>query len=52
MQRNRCISCGFVILKSALHDPYLCRDCEYLMPETDERYAYLDKTWVGDECEL
>ena len=45
MQRNRCTSCGFVILKSALHDPYLCRDCEYLMLETDERYAYLDKTW-------
>jgi|TARA_B100002003_G_C13829395_1_gene407759 hypothetical protein len=42
MQRKICISCGFIILKSALHDPYLCRDCEYLIMGDEGRYSYLD----------
>ena len=48
MQRMICISCGFVIKKSALHDPYLCRECENLMVDTEERYAYLDHKVWGD----
>lgn len=42
--RNICISCGTMILKSALSDPYLCRDCEKMLEgsEREERYIYLD----------
>ena len=29
-------------MKSALHDPYVCRDCEDLMIGPGERYMYLD----------
>ena len=42
MQRRKCISCGYIIMKSALHDPYVCRDCEDLMIGPGERYMYLD----------
>jgi len=42
MRQNMCISCGFIIRKSALHDPYLCGDCENLMIGADEGYNHLD----------
>jgi len=42
MERKRCISCGYLIYKSSHSDPYLCRDCEYLMLDEDARYLYLD----------
>ncbi|MFH1324728.1 MAG: hypothetical protein ABIH64_05765 [Nanoarchaeota archaeon] len=41
MKKTRCIRCGLMIKKSAINDPYLCRDCEKdMMPE--ERFAYFD----------
>jgi len=40
MKRARCLRCGLKIMKSALHDPYLCRECEKEM-EPEERFAYL-----------
>jgi predicted RNA-binding Zn-ribbon protein involved in translation (DUF1610 family) len=42
MERRKCISCGFLIFKSARTDPYMCRDCEEMMVSDDARYAYLD----------
>ncbi|MBS3103050.1 hypothetical protein J4458_06440 [Candidatus Woesearchaeota archaeon] len=47
MRQNMCISCGFIIRKSALHDPHICRDCEHLMMGADERYSYLDSKVGG-----
>jgi hypothetical protein len=38
MKRLRCLGCGIRITKSALHDAYLCRECE----ESENRFAYLD----------
>ncbi|MBI3035138.1 hypothetical protein HYY71_02340 [Candidatus Woesearchaeota archaeon] len=44
MARYVCINCGTFIMKSAISDPYMCRDCERLMEgsEADKRYTYLD----------
>jgi len=43
MQRNICISCGYIVLKNALHDPDLCRDCEDVILDLNERYGFRDK---------
>ena len=45
MERKRCINCGYIILKSGLYDPYVCRDCEKFLinwNKLDNRYGYLD----------
>ena len=44
MARYVCINCGTYIMKSAISDPYMCRDCERLLEgaENRERYTYLD----------
>ena len=42
MERDICISCGYIILKNALHDSNLCRDCEDLMLDLNERYGFRD----------
>ena len=44
MARFICINCGIFIVKSAMSDPYMCRDCEKLLEgaEIGERYNYLD----------
>ena len=42
MERRRCISCGYLIYKSGLSDPYLCRECEEMMLDDESRYTYLD----------
>ncbi len=44
MTRFNCTNCGNFIVKSALSDPYLCRECEKLLEgaEFEKRYAYLD----------
>jgi len=42
MIRKKCVSCGYVILKSSHSDPYVCRDCEYMMVDDEIRYAHLD----------
>ena len=44
MTRYVCINCGMFIRKSAVSDPYMCRDCEKLLEgiEEKQRYAYLD----------
>ncbi len=42
MERNRCLVCGGRIYKSALYDPYVCRDCEYENERMSLRYLYLD----------
>ncbi len=42
MRKRKCISCGFIIHKSAHSDPYLCRECEDMMIDEEARYAYLD----------
>lgn len=44
MARYICVNCGTIIIKSALSDPYLCRDCEKLLESGRgaERYEYLD----------
>jgi len=40
----RCVCCGMDIRKSALSDPYLCRDCEKLTQGSVwARYRYLDR---------
>jgi len=36
MERKRCISCGYIIVKEALHDSHICKDCEDLMIDVDE----------------
>ena len=43
MERKQCVSCGNIILKSALLDPYLCRQCSR---EEGRRYQYLDEEVV------
>jgi len=42
--RNICTNCGTFIVKSALSDPYLCRECEKILEGAgqEERYNYLD----------
>ncbi|HLD06783.1 MAG TPA: hypothetical protein VJC16_04585 [Candidatus Nanoarchaeia archaeon] len=40
MERKRCVACGNNIMKSALLDPYLCRECSR---EEGRRYRYLDE---------
>lgn len=35
MQRARCRNCGYIIIKSGLQNPYLCRDCEKFLLEWD-----------------
>ena len=44
MTRYICIHCGTMIRKSAMSDPYMCRDCEKLLDgaENTERFAHLD----------
>ena len=44
MARYICTNCGTFIVKSAMSDPYLCRDCEKILEgsEFERRYAYLD----------
>jgi ribosomal protein L37AE/L43A len=44
MTRFSCTNCGTFIVKSAICDPYMCRDCERLLEgaEFEERYGYLD----------
>jgi hypothetical protein len=42
MKRNKCISCGGSITKSASLDPYICRECENEHGIELERYKYLD----------
>mgnify|MGYP001589070068 FL=1 len=44
MTRYVCINCVMFIRKSAISDPYMCRDCEKLIGDIEEkqRYAYLD----------
>lgn len=39
-----CFNCGTIIRKSALNDPYMCKDCEKLIEgaEDIERYLHLD----------
>ena len=43
MARYICINCGTFIIKSAMSDPYMCRECEKILEgaELEERYAYL-----------
>lgn len=44
MARYICINCGSFIMKSALSDPYMCRECEKLVEgaQLERRYNYLD----------
>lgn len=44
MRRNICLFCGTQIMKSALRDPFLCRDCERaeIKLRDTRRYGYLD----------
>lgn len=44
MARYICINCGTIIIKSAISDPYICRDCEKLLEGEgkEERFTYLD----------
>ena len=44
MARYMCINCGTFIMKSALSDPHMCRDCEKLLEgdEEQQRYVFLD----------
>ena len=44
MKRRRCINCGYIVLKSGLYDPYVCRDCEKFLLDWNklDRYGYLD----------
>ena len=44
MARYICINCGMFIMKSALTDPHMCRDCEKLLEggEEQQRYVFLD----------
>ncbi len=42
MKRNICVSCGGRVLKSALTDPYMCRDCERRQDIEISRYMWLD----------
>lgn len=42
MKRNKCVSCGSWIFKSANIDPHVCRECEHEHGTELERYRYLD----------
>ncbi|MBW2986526.1 hypothetical protein KY333_04105 [Candidatus Woesearchaeota archaeon] len=42
MKKRKCISCGWTVEKSALNDPYTCRDCEHDHGIEEERYLWLD----------
>ena len=44
MARYICTNCGTFIARSALSDPFLCRDCEKMLEgsEFEGRYAYLE----------
>jgi len=44
MTRFNCTNCGSFIVKNALSDPYLCRECEKLLEgaELEGRHAYPD----------
>ena len=44
MARYLYINYGTFIIKSALSDPYMCRECEKLLEGSEgiKRYAYLD----------
>ncbi|MBI2657641.1 hypothetical protein HYX08_03025 [Candidatus Woesearchaeota archaeon] len=44
MARYVCINCGTFIMKSAVSDPYMCRDCEKLLQGIDgeRKYGYLE----------
>ncbi|MBI3027172.1 hypothetical protein HYY70_03590 [Candidatus Woesearchaeota archaeon] len=44
MARYICINCGILIMKGAVSDPYMCRDCEKILEGSGEidRFAYLD----------
>lgn len=44
MARYVCINCGTFIMKSAISDPYMCRECEKLVEgsEGERRYGYLE----------
>lgn len=43
MKRFVCTNCGTFIVKTALSDPYICRDCEKLLEGTgiEERYMHI-----------
>ena len=42
--RFNCTNCGNFIVKSALSDPYMCRDCEKVLEGAapEDKYTYLD----------
>lgn len=40
--KQRCISCGNTITKTAREDPYTCRSCENDHGWELERYSWLD----------
>ena len=42
MKRKKCVSCGTNIKKSAMDDPYMCRDCESDHGIDLDRYLWLD----------
>ena len=43
MERNICVSCGYIILKNALHDPNLCRECGDVILDLNDRYGFRDR---------
>jgi len=47
MDKFVCVNCGTFIVKSALNDPYTCRECEKLVEgaEKEQRYSYLDNLY-------
>ncbi len=45
MKGRRCISCGYVILKSSNLDTYLCSDCEDILISDEPRYSYIWDIW-------
>ncbi|MBW3004879.1 hypothetical protein KY310_03530 [Candidatus Woesearchaeota archaeon] len=42
MKKRRCVSCGLSINKSAVDDPYMCRECENDHGIEIDRYLWLD----------
>ncbi|MBI2659855.1 hypothetical protein HYX07_01710 [Candidatus Woesearchaeota archaeon] len=42
--KNKCINCGTFIVKSAISDPYLCRECEKMLEgsNAERKYRYLE----------
>ena len=47
MKARRCISCGYVILKSSNLDPYLCSDCEDMLINDESRYSPIEDMAQG-----